>query len=220
MFDVLAADIGWGTTLTIKTLIVLGLIPASRADPRLHVPAEDDEPHAEPARADGPRRVPRLVPARRRRHQVHAEGRHHAGGCRPACLRARAGGRRDVDVPRVRRDPGRPAPRRRTARRRRVLRAGRVEPQRRRRADGRMGEREQVRAARRAARRGAVDRLRAPPRARRGRRGRASRHDEPAGHRRVPAQRRDLRVRWHRAPADLHAVHRVRACSWSPPKPS
>ena len=25
MFDVLAADIGWGTTLTIKTLIVLGL---------------------------------------------------------------------------------------------------------------------------------------------------------------------------------------------------
>ena len=50
-----------------------------RAHPRLHLLAEDDEPHAEPARADGPRRVPRLVPTHRRRHQVHAKGRHHAG---------------------------------------------------------------------------------------------------------------------------------------------
>ena len=64
--------------------------PARRADPRLRVPAQDDEPHAEPARSDGPRRLPRLVPARGRRHQVHPEGRHHAGA-RPtgACSRSR-----------------------------------------------------------------------------------------------------------------------------------
>ena len=63
---------------------------ARRADPRLRVPAQDDEPHAEPARSDGPRRVPRLVPARGRRHQVHPEGGHHAGA-RPtsACSRSR-----------------------------------------------------------------------------------------------------------------------------------
>ena len=55
------------------------IMPARRADPRLRVPAQDDEPHAEPARSDGPRRLPRLVPARRRRHQVPPEGGHHAG---------------------------------------------------------------------------------------------------------------------------------------------
>ena len=75
-------------TLAIKTIIVLVIIPLARADPRLHVPAQDDEPHAEPARADGPRRVPRLVPARGRRHEVPPEGGHHAGGGRPAGLRA------------------------------------------------------------------------------------------------------------------------------------
>ena len=89
MSHLLGLNIGWGTTLAIKTVIVLGLIPVDRADPRLHVPAEDDEPHAEPARADGPGRVPRLVPARRRRHQVHAEGRRDARA-RPtgACSRS------------------------------------------------------------------------------------------------------------------------------------
>ena len=86
----LALEVGWGTTLAIKTIIILMIVPLTALDPRLRVPAEDDEPHAEPARADGPRRVPRLVPARGRRHQVHPEGRHHAGA-RPtgACSRSR-----------------------------------------------------------------------------------------------------------------------------------
>ena len=105
----LALQIGWGTTLAIKTVIVLGDRPARRADPRLRLPAQDDEPHAEPARSDGPRRLPRLVPAHRRRPEVHPEGGHHAGRGRPARLRARARRRRAVDVPRLRRDPRRPA---------------------------------------------------------------------------------------------------------------
>ena len=120
--------------------------PVRRAHPRLHVPAQDDEPHAEPARSDGPRRLPRLVPARRRRHEVPPEGGHHAGRGRSAGLRAGAGRRRDVDVPGLPRDPDRAAPRGQGPRRRRVLRAGGLEPLGHRRAHGRLGERQQVRA--------------------------------------------------------------------------
>ena len=185
------------------------LIPLG-AHPRLHVPAQDDEPHAEPARPDGPRRLPRLVPAHRRRHQVPPEGGHHAGGGRPAGLRAGARGRRDVDVPGLPRDPDRAAARRREGpRRRRVLRAGGLEPLGDRRADGRLGERQQVRAARRAARRRAAHRLRAAAAARGRRRRHAGRHDEPAGHRPGAAERLDLRGRLHRQPVHPHAVRRL-----------
>ncbi len=73
--------------------------------------------------------------------------------CRPPGVRRRARRRRHVDVPRVPRHPDGTRPRREEPRRRRVLRARRVEPLGRRGADGRLGERQQVRAARRAPRR-------------------------------------------------------------------
>ena len=48
----------------------------------------------------------------------------------------------------------------------------------------------------------------------------AVRHDEPAGHRRLPEHRLDLRLERHRLPVDPHAVRRLRRCSSSPRRPS
>ena len=97
-----------GPTLAIKTLVVLAIIPLGALILGYVVPAQDDEPHAEPARSDGPRRLPRLVPARGRRHEVPPEGGHHAGA------RPTAGSSPlapvvvvHLDLPRLPRDPDR-----------------------------------------------------------------------------------------------------------------
>ena len=83
--------------------------------------------------------------------------------------------------------------RRRRPRHRHLLRAGRVDALGHRHPHGRLGVGQQVRPARRPARRRPAHRLRAAAGARRHRRGHPGRHAEPAGHRRRPGRRRDLR---------------------------
>ena len=156
-----ALEIGWGTTLAIKTLIVLGFVPLSalilgytfllkmmsHMQSRLG-PMDPGGFHGwYQLVGDGVKFMQKedIMPAEADR-RVFALG---------------AGGRRAVDLPRVRGDSGGPASRRRAARRRRVLRARGVEPVGHRRVDGGLGELEQVRVDGRAACRRAAHRLRA-----------------------------------------------------------
>ena len=183
--------------------------PAARRRDRLPVPVQDDVVHAEPARADGSRAV-RLDAAARRSRQVDAEGRPRPGQRRRPHLPDGAAHRAGVDVPPRRHRAVRPRRLLHELRHRHLLRSRRVVDQRARHPHRRLGERQQVLAARRPACRRPADRLRTAARARHPRRRHPGRLDEPAGHRRRPEHRRDLRVRLARQPVHHHPVLRLR----------
>ncbi|CAA9279672.1 MAG: NADH-ubiquinone oxidoreductase chain H, partial [uncultured Acidimicrobiales bacterium] len=178
--------------------------PGRRSHPGLRLPAQDDGPHAEPDGAHGARRLPRLVPAHRRRDQVHPEGGHHPGTGRPAGVRPGPARRPHLHLPAVRGRPRRPPAGRPGPRRRHLLRPRRVIAGRHRRAHGRLGLGQQVRPSGVLAGRRPADRLRAAAGARGGRRGHPGQHHEPAGHRPCPGRRRHLRHLLDREPVHPH----------------
>ena len=194
--------------------------PGGRRHPRLRLPAEDDGPHAEPHGPHGAGRLPRLVPAHRRRDQVHPEGGHHPVRGRPAGVRPRPPRRPHLHLPALRRPARRPRPGGAGPRRRHLLRPGRVVARRHRRAHGRLGVGQQVRPPGLAAGRRPAHRLRAAPRARRRRRGHPGQHHEPAGHRPRPGRRGHLRHLAGSATRSSSPRSSASASSWPRPRPS
>ena len=181
----LAVDVGWGTTLAIKTVVILAIVPLtalilgyvfllkmmSHMQSRLG-PMDPGGFHGWfQLVGDGIKFIQKedITPARGRPARLRA-ARPPSSSISTFLVFVVIPAGPDLVVA----EP----------RRRRVLRAGGVEPLGHRRAHGRLGERQQVRAARRAARRRPAHRLRAAAAARGRRRGRPGRHDEPAGHRR------------------------------------
>ncbi len=158
-----------------RSSVILLVIPAGGHHPRLRLPVQDDEPHAEPARPHGGR-PPRRAPAAGRRREVPPEGGHLPREGRPHGLRPRPAGRADLHVPALRGRARRARPRRRGPRHRHLLRLGRVVHLGHRRAHGGLGLGQQVRPDRRPAGGGPAHRLRAAPGAGRGRRGHPGRH--------------------------------------------